>query len=70
MPSTDNEILDDQGVSKKLRITTRHLRDLRERSKTADPIPSIRLGRLYRYIWGSPEMNAWLLRRSNSKRAQ
>jgi len=67
MSSTETTILNDQEIVKKLRITPRHLRDLREDSKTSDPIPSIRLGRLYRYPWGSPEMEAWLQRRANSK---
>jgi hypothetical protein len=40
--------------------------DQSKRSRTADPIPIFRLGKHRRYLWGWPELNAWLRRRSGS----
>ena len=33
------------------------------RSRCADPIPHIRLGRYVRFSWGSPELTRWFIRR-------
>jgi len=59
----DCELLDDKALAKKLKKTHRWV--LAWRASQADPIPALRLGKSYRYAWGSPEMNAWLQRRSN-----
>jgi hypothetical protein len=37
------------------------------RSRCADPIPHLRLGRYIRFEWGSPELTAWLARRRYRK---
>ncbi len=34
------------------------------RSRAVDPIPCLRFGRYVRFRWGSPELTAWLERRS------
>ena len=61
------EIIDGDGLAKKLAVTPRWIERYRRATLQDDPIPSIRLGATYRYRWGSPEMEAWLGRRANSK---
>ena len=70
MSICDCELLDDEGIAKKLKHSKRHVRTLRDPKLTDDPLPSIRLGKAYRYIWGSPEMETWLKRRATSRRVR
>jgi len=36
---------------------------LHTRPNVEDPIPHLKFGRVARYVWGSPELDAWLARR-------
>jgi hypothetical protein len=63
----DFEVLDADGLAAKLKRKKRWVELKSRPSEEADPIPAIKLGRVYRYLWGSPELTAWLLRRSNHK---
>lgn len=65
MTVSESELLDDAGLAKKLKKRLRWV--ITWRKSAVDPIPALRLGRAYRYAWGSEEMNAWLMRRSNSE---
>ncbi len=58
------EILDTCEMAERLKVKESWIIDHSSRAKTSDPIPVLRLGRLRRYRWNSPEMEAWLNRRA------
>ena len=60
------EVLTTAELAERLKVKESWVVDQSKRSRTADPIPIFRLGKHRRYLWGSPELNAWLGRRSGS----
>jgi len=60
------EVLTTTELAERLKVKESWVVDQSKRSRTADPIPIFRLGKHRRYLWGSPELNAWLRRRSGS----
>ncbi len=60
------EVLTATELSQRLKVKESWIVDQSKPSRTADPIPIFRLGKHRRYLWGSPELNAWLSRRSGS----
>ena len=60
------EILDSDELAKRLNVPVTWVRE-KVRSRCADPIPHLRLGRYRRFQWGHPELVAWLERRRNGK---
>lgn len=58
------EILDPSELALRLKVRESWVIEQSKRSRTADPIPVLRLGKHRRYRWGSPEMTDWLARRS------
>jgi hypothetical protein len=58
------EILDSIELALRLKVKASWVVEQSKRSRTADPIPVLRLGKHRRYRWGSPEMNDWLARRA------
>jgi hypothetical protein len=60
------EVLTTAELAERLKVKESWVVDQSKRSRTADPIPIFRLGKHRRYLWGSPELNAWLGRRSRS----
>lgn len=60
------EVLTTTELAQRLKVKESSVVDQSKRSRTADPIPIFRLGKHRRYLWGSPELNAWLRRRSGS----
>ena len=60
------EVLTTAELAERLKVKESWVVDQSKRSRTADPIPIFRLGKHRRYLWGSPELNAWLRRRSGS----
>jgi hypothetical protein len=60
------EVLTTAELAQRLKVKESWVVDQSKRSRTADPIPIFRLGKHRRYLWGSPELNAWLRRRSGS----
>lgn len=60
------EVLTATELAQRLKVKESWVVDQSKRSRTADPIPVFRLGKHRRYLWGSPELNAWLGRRSGS----
>ena len=60
------EVLTTAELAEGLKVKESWVVDQSKRSRTADPIPIFRLGKHRRYLWGSPELNAWLRRRSGS----
>ncbi len=57
------EILDSSELALRLKVKESWVIEQSKRSRTADPIPILRLGKHRRYRWGSPEMTDWLARR-------
>jgi predicted DNA-binding transcriptional regulator AlpA len=64
------EVLTSAELAQRLKVKESWVIDYSKRCRTHDPIPVFRLGRLRRYRWGSPEMNAWLERRAGNKTQQ
>ena len=62
------EVLTTAELAERLKVKESWVVDQSKRSRTADPIPIFRLGKHRRYLWGSPELNAWLSRRSGSSK--
>jgi hypothetical protein len=60
------EVLTTRELAERLKVKESWVVDQSKRSRTVDPIPIFRLGKHRRYLWGSPELNAWLRRRSGS----
>jgi hypothetical protein len=60
------EVLTTAELAERLKVKESWVVDQSKRSRTADPIPIFRLGKHRRYLWGSPELNAWLRRRNGS----
>jgi hypothetical protein len=58
------EVLTTAELAERLKVKESWIIDQSKPSRTADPIPIFRLGKHRRYLWGSPELNAWLGRRS------
>ncbi len=60
------EVLTTAELAERLKVKESWVVDQSKRSRSADPIPIFRLGKHRRYLWGSPQLNAWLRRRSGS----
>ena len=60
------EVLTTAELAERLKVKESRVVDRSKPSRTADPIPIFRLGKHRRYLWESPELNAWLRRRSGS----
>ena len=58
------EVLTTAELAQRLKVKESWIIDQSKPSRTADPIPIFRLGKHRRYLWGPPELNAWLGRRS------
>src|ERR1700756_4921086 len=58
------EVLTTTELAERLKVKESWVVDQSKPSRTADPIPVFRLGKHRRYLWGSPQLNAWLGRRS------
>jgi hypothetical protein len=56
------EILTAEMLAERWRVPASWIRE-KCRSRCADPIPHIRLGRYVRFSWGSPELTQWFIRR-------
>lgn len=56
------EYLDCLQLAAKLNLPVSWVRE-HVRSRTPDPIPHIKLGKYVRFLWCSPELEAWLKRR-------
>jgi predicted DNA-binding transcriptional regulator AlpA len=64
--SNSYEVLTSGELAARLKVKESWIIDRSKRSKTADPIPVLRLGKHRRYRWDSPEMIAWLERRAGN----
>ena len=66
----DYEVLTSAELAQRLKVKESWVVDQSKRSRTSDPLPIFRLGKHRRYRWGSPEMNAWLDRRTGNNTQQ
>ena len=62
----DTEILTDVELGKRVKKSTRWIQHRSREWLVKDAIPSIRLGKTYRYLWGSPELESWLARQATT----
>ena len=58
--------LDFRGLAARLGTSEPWVRRNVRRTYTRDPIPHLRLGRIIRFVWDSPEMQAWIERRKTT----
>lgn len=56
------EFIDSKELARRWAVPETWVRE-RVRSRDADPLPHIRLGKYVRFRWGSPEMEEWAERR-------
>jgi len=61
------EVLTAGELAERWRVPESWIRE-QTRSRSADPIPHVRLGRYVRFSWNSPELGAWWKRRQSSTR--
>jgi hypothetical protein len=61
------EVLTAKDLAARWRVPESWVRE-QTRSRCADPIPHVRLGRYVRFSWNSPELAAWWKRRQSSTR--
>jgi predicted DNA-binding transcriptional regulator AlpA len=62
---TDSDFLDFRGLAAKLGTTEQWVRRNVRRTYTRDPIPHLRFGRSFRFMWDSAEMQEWIERRKD-----
>jgi hypothetical protein len=58
------EVLTAEELAERWRVPQSWVRE-QTRSRSADPIPHVRLGRYVRFSWGSPDLNSWWARRQS-----
>jgi hypothetical protein len=58
------EVLTAEELAERWRVPESWIRD-QTRSRCADPIPHVRLGRYVRFSWGSPDLSNWWTRRQS-----
>lgn len=61
-PPCDSVFLDFSSLAAKLGTTEQWVRRNIRRTYTRDPVPHLRFGRIIRFVWDSPEMQAWIER--------
>ena len=64
--SSHFELIDASELAMRWRLPESWIRE-QTRSRCADAIPHLRLGRYVRFEWGSPELSAWLDKRRYRK---
>ena len=60
-------VIDSKELARRWSVPESWIRDS-VRSRSADPIPCIRMGRYVRFGWGSAELEAWFERRKEGKK--
>jgi len=61
------EIITCEQLAQRLNVPETWVRD-QVRQRALDPIPHLKLGRYTRFLWASPELEAWINRRKISSR--
>lgn len=56
------ECIDSIELARRLTVPVSWVRE-QVRSRAADPLPHLRLGKYVRFLWGSPELDGWIHRR-------
>jgi hypothetical protein len=60
------EVLTAAELAIRLKVRESWITEQTKRSRTSDPIPTVRFGKHKRYAWGSKVFSAWLERRFSS----
>jgi hypothetical protein len=61
-PTMGFEFVDSSELARRWDVPTSWIRD-QVRKRTEDPLPHVCLGKYVRFLWGSPELQAWIDRR-------
>ena len=56
------EFIDSRELARRLTVPASWIRD-QVRARSQDPLPHLNLGKYVRFLWGSPELEAWIARR-------
>jgi hypothetical protein len=67
--NTEHEIIQPEELARRWSVPESWIRE-QTRSRCGDPLPCIRFGKYVRFIWASPELNAWLERRMRNGRGK
>jgi len=62
------ELIDSPELAKRWSVPESWVRDC-VRTRSADPIPCVRLGRYVRFQWNAPELTEWFERRKSAARS-
>ncbi len=57
------EIIDSPELAKRWNLPVTWVRE-HVRTRYSDPIPHLEFGRYVRFRWGSPELDAWLMKKT------
>jgi hypothetical protein len=61
-PITDYEFIDSGELARRWDVPVSWIRD-QVRKRAEDPLPHVSLGKYVRFLWGSPDLQAWIERR-------
>lgn len=56
------EFIDSRELARRLTVPASWVRD-QVRARSQDPLPHVNLGKYVRFLWGSPELEDWIVRR-------
>jgi len=56
------EFINSQELARRWDVPVSWVRD-QVRSRAPDPLPHVHLGKYVRFIWGSPQLEEWIVRR-------
>jgi len=60
-PLTQFEVIDGKVLAERWRVTPAWIR--KQCTAAENCLPHLQLGRYVRFLWGSPDLSAWLARR-------
>jgi hypothetical protein len=55
---TETEFIDSKELARRWCLPESWVRE-QDRRRSTDPLPHMRFGKYVRFIWGSPELEAW-----------
>lgn len=64
---SESQVIGSKELGRRWNVPESWIRDS-VRSRSADPIPCVRLGRYVRFEWGSAELEGWFERRKQGKK--
>jgi hypothetical protein len=67
--SPEYEIIDSKELARRWNVPETWVRE-QTRSRAADRLPCVRLGKYVRFEWGSPELQQWFARRRTGSKTK